>query len=477
MGKHTDPETLQFIEKIKKKAELAGFRTEEEYKILDGLFWIDLVFSPYEKGHDTFITLEIESRNNERIQKNLQKILKSTAKDVEKPYYHFIVIYKGKLSESNRYLINRMDSHNIKVFEDLKKDPQQIEDIFTEIEGLQVNIKSYIERKGKVNPAETVKETILGLGSINPVVIIENKPFPINQVTLTSVSQTSMDEPLISSGEIFDIKKFRRLAVIPIPRDVYTLVVPNTTIAEDTYLDRKPSFTTSLVLEPCNFPAIINLENDKTGKSGRIHTNIDSTEADVVQLKKYEDLLRSIFVDKRKLEIYDSKAKKVFVANNIVDEEFKRTDEWYSKVSELAFIQQTTSIRIPAPKNLSITGDESDQIKMIKTIIQTGEYEDTFTEVTISTKKMVIQKLIKHIQTRGSLKDFTIINNNDTQNILGINIPLGEASWKFKDITLKDPIEKITELLANVNPEEKVNLVLIPHSSNVLKVIYSGWKK
>lgn len=114
MGRHKDPETLQLIENIKKKAKELGFRVQDEFKVLNGLFWIDLTLTPYEKAHETFITLEIESKENERVVNNLRKILATPAKDLEKPYHHFIIIYNGVLAKSKKYLmLNEVRNYNI----------------------------------------------------------------------------------------------------------------------------------------------------------------------------------------------------------------------------------------------------------------------------------------------------------------------------------------------------------------------------
>ncbi len=477
MGKHKTKETLEFIENCKKRAELLGFRVQEELEILDGVFWIDLVFSPYDDGHDTFITLEIESKNNERIQKNLAKIFDSKVTDVEKPFYHFIVVYSGKLSKSNRYLIDQRDKNNIKVFENLKQSPQNIETVFDEIEKLQPNIISYIKRKGEANLGEAVKEAILGIGQVSPVIIIDNKPVYITQATLTSGSLDTTNPAVMSISQVFDSKKYKRIALIPLPEEVYTLVIPGTSFAIDTYMERKTASKTVLIeLNPCNYPIIINMTLNSGGIGGSLETKIDPVASDVVQLKKYEDLLRGLYT-KGKFVIYDIRSKVIFGAEGLASKEYKQHDEWYSNICDLAFIQETTHIRICAPKELHLTVEDQHHIKMLKGILLTGEFKGPFAEASITAKKGTILELIEDFKKEGTLKHFKIMFGDHEEPILGAKIPLGETSFEFEDVQFKEPLDKIVKELEDKSSEAEIKIKLVPNASNILKGNYLKWEK
>src|SRR3990170_59646 len=89
MGRHKNPEIIKLIENLKKKGESFGFETSDEFKMLGGLYYVDLVWTPYKEKHKMFISFEIEKEDT-RTLKNLDKIFDTSASDVEKPYQHFI---------------------------------------------------------------------------------------------------------------------------------------------------------------------------------------------------------------------------------------------------------------------------------------------------------------------------------------------------------------------------------------------------
>ena len=89
MGKHHDPETVQFIESLKRKGKGLGFKVTDEFNEMDGDYFIDLIWTPYEDSHDLFITFEIETEDNERVYKNLDKIFELPTTERETiPSFH-----------------------------------------------------------------------------------------------------------------------------------------------------------------------------------------------------------------------------------------------------------------------------------------------------------------------------------------------------------------------------------------------------
>ena len=70
MGRHKNPEILKFIEDLKKKGESFGFETCDEFKLVGGLFYVDLIWTPYKEKHNMFISFEIEKKDR-RTQKSL----------------------------------------------------------------------------------------------------------------------------------------------------------------------------------------------------------------------------------------------------------------------------------------------------------------------------------------------------------------------------------------------------------------------
>ncbi len=477
MGRHKDPETVQFIESLKKKAESLGFRVIDEFKVLQGLFWVDLSITPYERGHETYITLEIETRENERIYKNLAKIFDLPSQDLEKPFHHFIVIYKGKLTRGNRLLMHeKAKSKNVHLFEDLQSDQGELERFYTELEDLKISISEYISRKGSVNPVETVKETIGGLGKVTPVLIIEKQQYPINQATLISGLSLPKENSLaMSAGQLFDSTKYRRYALIAIPEEIYTIVIPGTRIALDTYLEvRRQGENSFYTLETCNYPFVITIEKGKTAAGN--FTKIDPSKADAVQLKMFEDIQLGL-LEKHKLEIFDFKSKKIFWAEGVKPINYKPSTGWYDLVTALANIQDATSTRIPVPKDLVINAEEQGHIQTIKKILENGEIAGNFTEVTVIAKKDIITKLVELQKTHGNLEDLKLIADQSFQPLFDTSIPLGEVHYEFSDMIFQKTIGEIEQLMNKMGPDEAAEVIFISTSGKLAKAVYPKWKK
>ena len=86
-------------------------------------------------------------------------------------------------------MLEKARKKNVHIFENLKNNQEEFQKFDQELDTLKISISGYIKRQGGVNPAETVKETILGLGKITPCLIIENQPYRVNQANLFSGSQ------------------------------------------------------------------------------------------------------------------------------------------------------------------------------------------------------------------------------------------------------------------------------------------------
>ena len=477
MGRHKDPDILRVIEDLKEKGKSIGFEVIDEFKILNGIYYVDLVWTPYKEGHAIFVTFEIE-KEDERTLKNTDKIFDTPTSAVEKPYQHFIIIFDGSLSAGDKIIVDeKARRYNIQVFENIKNNAIERRRLFDELDKLKISITGLIEKRGAVNPPETVKETILGIGSISPVVIIENKSFAINQATLTSGSQTFQDRPvLISNTQVFDSKKYKHLALVPIPRETFTLVIPGTSIALDTYKEeQQTSKIKILTFELCDFPIMLKVEEQLGGGEGRFQTKIDPVEADIVQMKKFEELQRSLY-NKKKFAVY-YQTKKIHEFNGVGSLGYKLDEGWYSCLLDLAFIQEATSVRIPSPEGLIITSGELAKIKMMKNVIQAGFYEGPFEEASISGTKNTILGLIELFQTKGSMQNLKLTFSSSDASLLSVIIPLGDVTYEFKDVTFKDPIETIHKVQDEINPDDEVKIVLIPKSSNVCRAVYSKWSK
>ena len=69
MGRHSDSDTLSFIEWLKTKGELLGFFTEIEYDLYKNEYYVDLVWK-LQKDNDPLFTFEIETKDSPSVFSN-----------------------------------------------------------------------------------------------------------------------------------------------------------------------------------------------------------------------------------------------------------------------------------------------------------------------------------------------------------------------------------------------------------------------
>lgn len=478
MGRHKDPETIRFIETIKKKSEALGFKVKDEFYVLKGPFWIDLTLTPYEKAHETFITLEIESKENDRVVSNLRKILGTPAQDLEKPYHHFIIIYNGKLTKSKKYLIrNEIRNYNIEIFENLKEEPEQAEKLFSRLESLKIDIAAYIERKGIANPAETVEETLAGLEKVAPVVIIINKKkYPLGQLSLTT---SSKEISLIGSGKqttkLFG--KYKGIAIVPIPSDRFVLVIPGTPYILDIYLDVKVKHDLPQYhAEACDYPFLFDFLKIKDDMF-KMGIHIDPTQADVVQLVFFEKLVKSID-HVNKVEIFNSNGKKIMQGSGVRPDELLINDVWHNAISDLAQIQKATRQRIPAPpKDSKLYKEDLLSIENLKTIVDTGQLCLKIEDLSFNAKKETVKRLLEYQKTSGKLPKMKISISKSSKHLLNQEFQLGPVVHELPEMKFQESVSQVESKLKISEPEAEISVTLIPYSNAEVMSIYPRWQK
>jgi hypothetical protein len=472
MGRHKDPDILKFIETYKKKGESWGFKVDDEFKLLNGVYWVDLLWTPYEDEHKMYITFEIEKKD-ERTLKNLDKIFETPASDVEKPYQHFVVIYDCKLSAGNKKIVQeKARRYNIHIFENLKNDTEELERFDEELERLKIVLSGYIERKGKVTPAETVRETVIGLGKVVPVLIIGNKEFLVQEATLTSGSQVIQKEPLTREPkQLFDSKKYKKIAVIAIPREQYTLTIPSTPIAFNVYLEKKENVKSiSLFVEACDFPFILDFVLN-IGGGGRFNIRIDPELADVVQLKMFEDTLRGLD-NKKTMEIFNQSGKRIFLCEGLNSDNPRTSSQWYDAVSDLAYIQSVTAQKIPSPKNLTLSSKDLAAIEKLKNIIEKGELLVPIVHLTLRVNREVVEKLIGFQKASGKIFSLSIQLDQTSEQLIGQEIVLGAATIELPEMKFKEPLEEVEKRLFGIGPNVTREINLIAYSATQARIVY-----
>lgn len=478
MGRHADPEILKLIHDLKVKGESWGFIASDEFKISDGVYWVDLVWR-YRESQSLFITFEFEKEENERLLKNLDKIFDTPSIEIEKPYHHFLIVFNGALSEGMKKIVTeKARRYNIHTFEDFRNVAEQNR-LNEELERLRIGLPELITRIGKTDAANAIHDVLRGLRDVVPVLKIEGQPFPIGQSIVTStpisISQTSLSTSPVGA---FDSTKYEGFALIPIPREQFVITVPNTAISLGVVLMHKQQSDREIRLSfigielPCKMNFV--LLKDRGG--GGFDIRLDPDLADVVQLKKYEDLLREY--DKHKsLLVKNMEGKGVMGADGISLSRPLSSDDWYRAVSDLAYIQEKTSQRIPCPKNLRIAPNDLTTINRIKIIMEKAEETLPIASLTMTMIKEQFEKLIEIQQKSDKIPRLSIDHEQYSLDLLGVEVPLGPVTWQLPDMIFREPLEEVIKRIRDIESTVLVQMTMTPVSSNETQIIFHKWKE
>lgn len=148
MGRHRDQDTIAFIKLLLKKGKELGFWVSDEYELVKGQSFVDVVWKVNE-AQPPLITFEIETESTDRVFKNTAKIFDSESDIVTKPWFHFMIIVKSDLSKSNRTALFRyLKLHNIKLFESIHNNRKLMREFEKELEKLSMMVKSSKDKNG-----------------------------------------------------------------------------------------------------------------------------------------------------------------------------------------------------------------------------------------------------------------------------------------------------------------------------------------
>ena len=139
MGRHRDPDTLNFIEWLRKKGDDLGYCTEIECPIGYNDYYVDVVWK-YHKEQTPLITFEVETSNPGRIFKNTMKIFGTKQSHVKKPFHHFMIVLKASLTQSQKAPLHIfLDHHNISLYENIFNEPDKHKELENELNSLTSN--------------------------------------------------------------------------------------------------------------------------------------------------------------------------------------------------------------------------------------------------------------------------------------------------------------------------------------------------
>ena len=104
MVRFKDSDTLDFLAWLKFKGESFGFIADIAYYLGKKDYFVDVVWK-FGEDQSSFVTFDVETRNCGKIFSNTSRIYETTPVVISKPRSHFMIMFKDKLSEIQRGLI------------------------------------------------------------------------------------------------------------------------------------------------------------------------------------------------------------------------------------------------------------------------------------------------------------------------------------------------------------------------------------
>ena len=159
----------------------------------------------------------------------------------------------------------------------------------------------------------------------------------------------------------------------------------------------------------------------------------------------------------KEVQILDSEGDKLvigFRAKGGVEQNLN----WYNMMVKLAYIQEKTNHRIPAPS--IITKEDANAIQHMSETLNTGEEKNIIDNISIKVDKKGALQLIDISEKEGKISNVGLSEESTYRSILKEEILLGPSNIKLPDMKLKQPIKSIKKLIA-ATPETGSNQTLI----------------
>lgn len=511
MGRHKDPDTLSFIEWLRKKGESLGFIAKKEHNLYKNEYFVDLVWK-LQKDQDPLFTFEIETKDGSGVFSNTSKIFGTPSNLVTKPWRHFMIIYKTELSEGHRKsLHNVLSLHNILLFENLFNKKNVKKKFEKSLESLAYDISELVKRQIITKPlGEALPSVLRGLSMGLDDGLIKDPELSISirskaplkgGIKFTTITETPKGEPTfldklreakrtlkpvtIESPQLKDFiiggksvlpkgPSKAKLTVTPTPSFLpVRLIVPGTKVVFDEILLRRIKTEGTmdyLSTEDRNLPFVFNFNLDRKQDNGGFNFKFEASHADVKQALQFEEFIRALNTNKE-LEAVDP-TKNTPILKMYVHESSEQSSDWYNLISKLAYIQEKTKHTIPAPTK--ITKEDVEDIYTVIRTINTGEDRGTIDEISIRINKAGTRNLIDILKKQGKISNLELSHLSYVK-IFDEDIPLGPSKIKLPDMRFVLPIEEVEKLIEGISDEDFIELVLKPVADNRITVRFKNW--
>ncbi len=151
---------------VKGKGGIAWYVAELEYPLVDKEYFVDVVWK-IKKEQTPLMTFEVETKDNRSIFANIMKIYGTPSNKVQKPWHHFMIIYKGSLTQGHRDdLAALIGQQNFFLFEDIHGNEENKRKLEERLQTLSLtyNLAEQIKEEMKTRPlGEIFEDVVKGL--------------------------------------------------------------------------------------------------------------------------------------------------------------------------------------------------------------------------------------------------------------------------------------------------------------------------
>jgi hypothetical protein len=462
LGRHKDPETLAFLGKLKEKGESLGYKTAEEVPMAGGLYFADLTWQLAE-NQPPLVTFEVETEESLRVLKNTAKYFETVSKEVPKPFRHFIIVVKGRLSEGIRRLLQpHIEHYNVSLFEDIVNDTEAARVLFEELDGLKVHLSELVARclsSGQID--QTFQDLRLGIQEGMPKFLAEpenitiefgskDQPDPLRPFKFQVSAKTPAGEPTLIQ-RMYDASKTGEPVRIT-KKDEIKVQIPGHEADEIELVEIRPEAIKGTLarLETPNYSKFIELiltiesEDDqikvvsnvsqhapwkvalklhKRANQLEFSVNFDSHEGDPYQFVYFVEFFQQAKRENRLICRVIADGKVVLDAPFAIDIGAPPED-WMKVWRALAEIQNKTGVRLPIPKKMS--DEDLKEIGRLYTIVTKGEIGVQLNFLTVNFSKEQAEQRLELARHPDVIENFQA-NIGQHAELFGTKIPLGEA--------------------------------------------------
>jgi len=508
MGRHTDPQTLEFLGKLREKGKSLGYAVKEEYEMLKGEYFADLVWKLAE-DQPPLVAFEIETEDSIRVFRNVGKYFTTRASDMPKPFRFFLIVIRGKLSSGNRTALGLfLDYQNVSLFEDVVNNKEAENILFQQLDEMKLQIKDLVMRclsSGQFDTtmidliegirkgmrrwpimAKNVTLTFSSGGGRDP-----SRPYRIRMISKTPPGKPTIIQRIIDAvrtGQKMTISREEGVEVeLPglgrgtsesievVPEKVAGIRVGLETQNYDNYIElvltRKEVTDDSALLtnEEQEDPYRVELTVHKK-KPWKLAVSLVPGRGSTSQIVAFQDFMEQAKKQNR-LVIRNLHDNGVLYEGAFPDIYQPLPENVMQRLRTIAEIEQETGIALPFPTQVG--EEDARTINELHQIIHTGKQEDQLTSLTVDFTKEQARRRLYLAKNPEITDNFQAEQKSYSITLFGKTIPLGSRSVVVPEARID--LSKLESELSKGS--EPIHLEVSSASDKPINIFYKNWPR